>query len=161
MKAELIAIVDQLKDEIIRLKNEIASLKSQKEMATKEWELVEQTVSSARKEIKEYESLEVEFVESTKEYIEKKNEVLKEGTEVIRGLKEVIDLYLKFTYDLRAMIAEMKDELNELGQKKEEFHKEMTIENEELSKNKADLDIYKARLEKRYEEIMPGHKIIL
>ena len=148
--------------EIIRIQNiEIASLKSSKEV-------VKRDIQDSLTSLKDIRSRAEEVSEQIKEngdillnLADLIKETVKIGRKAISEAQDVLNDSAKMVSDMNK---EMKSQAEVLEQTKKdalEIHKQVLEEQEKISKNKEDLDIYKSRLERAYKENMPEHKIIL
>lgn len=153
--------IDLLKEEKLRLKNENSTLKSQREILQRERDLVQQVLTESRDKIHHYNSLVDGIATDLDEFIKEKAAILREGIESVRLSRQIVEEYRQFLEDLGIKVDENVKDLGEFKKSQQEIHESIVKENAELLKSRDDLNIYKKRLEKKYQEVMPDQKIIL
>ena len=95
-------------------------------------------------------------------------EILNTGHASASEMSEVLQGYFNLVSDSKSLldgilvlIEQAKDDLKKAEEDKDTVHAEIVREQEEISRKKDDLDIYRKRVEKMYAEHMPGQKVIL
>lgn len=153
--------IDLLKEQKLNLKNEISAIKSEREIAQRENQLSQKVLAESHAKIQRYNSLIGSIKEDLKNFLAIQKEVIGLGIENIQTLKQIIVDYQEFIKKLDQEIESNIQKLNSLTLDQKKIHEQIVAETKELTTMRDDLNVYRKRLEKKYQEIMPDQKIIL
>ena len=142
-----------LMDKISTIKEKINEFASRKDVAQKEAEIAAAVLDNIKKET-------IQLTDNISESEQLINDFVVDGIEVISRCEQAViasealsESFIFVLKNLENKIDEANNKLAQINLAKDVAQKEITVQEERLSKRFADLDIYKNRLDKKCKEL--------
>lgn len=153
--------VMELRAKKVEIELDVNKALSVKESAEKDAELALQNVETIKKDVRELDNVLSNLTSNSSSIADSCKDISIEYLEAIRNAASIMNDYISSITQLHSKVEEVRKEIEQVQKDQESVWENIKNETIKLTVMKADLDVYKKRLERVRDVIAPKMQIII